>query len=235
VIRTESEMPGCRSGTTRAGAELRPRATARQSTRAPPGQGRRRRAPSPTVACPALPPLARQARHGLLRRLSPTRNWSAFHQPPRAGCTARAACGFSSRRRARALRCLCRRCACRNGNRRRPARSSRADLVIVCDIFAWRRGHTHPAEVCQVIGGGPIPVELARELGKDAFLKAVCTTGLRSTPSSTWGVTSLPSYEALWTSGRSRLSQEHSVLTAGAASASSTITSTRWQTRRDKL
>jgi len=59
-----------------------------------------------------------------------------------------------------------------------PARSSRAELVIVCDLFAWRRGHTHPAEVCQVIGGGPIPVELARELGKDAFLKAVLHDGV---------------------------------------------------------
>jgi hypothetical protein len=59
-----------------------------------------------------------------------------------------------------------------------PARSSRADLVIVCDLFAWRRGHAHPGEVCQVIGGGPIPVELARELGKDAFLKAVLHDGV---------------------------------------------------------
>ncbi|HUC13215.1 MAG TPA: HNH endonuclease, partial [Acidimicrobiales bacterium] len=59
-----------------------------------------------------------------------------------------------------------------------PARSARADLVIVCDIFAWRRGHTHPGEVCQVIGGGPIPVELAHELAKDAFLKAVLHDGV---------------------------------------------------------
>jgi hypothetical protein len=59
-----------------------------------------------------------------------------------------------------------------------PARSSRADLVIVCDLFAWRRGHTHPGEVCQVIGGGPVPVDLARELGKDAFLKAVLHDGV---------------------------------------------------------
>jgi hypothetical protein len=59
-----------------------------------------------------------------------------------------------------------------------PARSVRADLVIVCDLFAWRRGHTHPGEVCQVIGGGPIPVELAHELGKDAFLKAVLHDGV---------------------------------------------------------
>ena len=35
-----------------------------------------------------------------------------------------------------------------------PARSLWADLVIVCDLFAWRRGHTHPCEVCQVIAGG---------------------------------------------------------------------------------
>jgi hypothetical protein len=59
-----------------------------------------------------------------------------------------------------------------------PARSARADLVVVCDVPAWRRGHTHPGEVCQVIGGGPIPVELARELGKDAFLKAVLHDGV---------------------------------------------------------
>jgi hypothetical protein len=59
-----------------------------------------------------------------------------------------------------------------------PARSARADLVIVCDLFVWRRGHAHPGEVCQVIGGGPIPVELARELGKDAFLKAVLHDGV---------------------------------------------------------
>jgi hypothetical protein len=59
-----------------------------------------------------------------------------------------------------------------------PARSARVDLVIVCDVFAWRRGHTHPGEVCQVIGGGPVPVELTHELGKDAFLKAVLHDGV---------------------------------------------------------
>jgi hypothetical protein len=58
------------------------------------------------------------------------------------------------------------------------ARSARADLVIVSDLFAWRRGHAHPGEVCRVIGGGPVPVELAHELGKDAFLKAVLHDGV---------------------------------------------------------
>jgi hypothetical protein len=53
-----------------------------------------------------------------------------------------------------------------------------ADLVIVCDLFAWRRGHTHLGEVCHIIGGGPIPVEVAKELSQDAFLKAVLHDGV---------------------------------------------------------
>ena len=59
-----------------------------------------------------------------------------------------------------------------------PARSARADLVIVCDLFAWRRGHGHPGEVCHIVDGGPVPVELAHELGKDAFVKAVLHDGV---------------------------------------------------------
>ena len=57
-------------------------------------------------------------------------------------------------------------------------RSDRAELVIVCDLFAWRRAHAHHGEVCHVIDGGPIPVDLARELGKDAFLDAVLHDGV---------------------------------------------------------
>ena len=52
-----------------------------------------------------------------------------------------------------------------------------ADLVIVCDLQAYRRGHTRDGEPCHIVGGGPIPVSLARELGADAFLKAVLHTG----------------------------------------------------------
>ena len=55
--------------------------------------------------------------------------------------------------------------------------ADRADLVIVCDLEAWRRGHAHDGEPCHIIGGGPIPVSLAKELGQDAFLKAVLHTG----------------------------------------------------------
>jgi len=57
-------------------------------------------------------------------------------------------------------------------------RDNRADLVIVCDINAWRRGHRHPDEVCHILDGGPIPVPIARDLSKDAFLKAVLHDGV---------------------------------------------------------
>ena len=54
---------------------------------------------------------------------------------------------------------------------------NRADLVIVCDLQAYRRGHADEGEPCHIIGGGPIPVPLAKELGRDAFLKAVLHNG----------------------------------------------------------
>jgi HNH endonuclease len=56
-------------------------------------------------------------------------------------------------------------------------KANRADLVIVCDLVAYRRGHAHDGEPCHIVGGGPIPVSLAKELGRDAFLKAVLHGG----------------------------------------------------------
>ncbi|HVC14947.1 MAG TPA: DUF222 domain-containing protein [Acidimicrobiales bacterium] len=56
-------------------------------------------------------------------------------------------------------------------------RGPNTDLVIVCDLYAWRRGHVHAGEPCQVIGGGPVPVEVAKELAADAFLKVVLHDG----------------------------------------------------------
>jgi hypothetical protein len=56
-------------------------------------------------------------------------------------------------------------------------KANRADLVIVCDLRTWRRGHAHEGEPCHIVGGGPIPVSVAKELGRDAFLKAVLHTG----------------------------------------------------------
>jgi HNH endonuclease len=54
-----------------------------------------------------------------------------------------------------------------------------ADLVIVCDLRAYRRGRARQGEPCHIVGGGPIPVSLARELGHDAFVKAVLHDGVR--------------------------------------------------------
>jgi hypothetical protein len=52
------------------------------------------------------------------------------------------------------------------------------DLVIAVDLRAYRRGHTDAGECCRIVGGGPIPVRLARELAKDAFLKVVLHDGV---------------------------------------------------------
>jgi hypothetical protein len=57
-------------------------------------------------------------------------------------------------------------------------KAHQADLVIVCDLRAYRRGHAEDGEVSHIIGGGPIPVSLAQELGQDAFLKAVLHDGV---------------------------------------------------------
>jgi HNH endonuclease len=57
-------------------------------------------------------------------------------------------------------------------------KAQQADLVIVCDLRAYRRGHAEEGEACHIIGGGPIPASLAQELGRDAFLKAVLHDGV---------------------------------------------------------
>jgi hypothetical protein len=57
--------------------------------------------------------------------------------------------------------------------------STRADLVVVVDLAAYRRGHTHGAERCQIVGGGPVTVGFARDMAEDAFIKAVTHDGVR--------------------------------------------------------
>ena len=58
------------------------------------------------------------------------------------------------------------------------AKSKSADVVVVADLNAYRRGHAHPGEVCHIEGGGPIPVSVVREMAKDGFLKAVLHDGV---------------------------------------------------------
>ena len=58
---------------------------------------------------------------------------------------------------------------------RTPEKATRrdADVVFVCDLRAYRRGHAHDGEQCHIVGGGPIPVGVVREMSADAFLKVV--------------------------------------------------------------
>ncbi len=56
---------------------------------------------------------------------------------------------------------------------------TRADLVVVVDLDAFRRGHAHAGERCHIVGGGPVTVGFARDLAGDAFLKAVTHDGVR--------------------------------------------------------
>lgn len=53
------------------------------------------------------------------------------------------------------------------------------DLVLVVDLNAYRRGHPHDGEPCHIVGGGPLPVEIVRELSEDAFVKAVLHDGVQ--------------------------------------------------------
>ncbi|MGH8980123.1 MAG: HNH endonuclease [Acidimicrobiales bacterium] len=57
-------------------------------------------------------------------------------------------------------------------------RSSRAEIVFVCDLFAYRRGHAQAGEVCHIVGGGPVPVTVVRDVATDAFIKAVLHDGV---------------------------------------------------------
>lgn len=79
----------------------------------------------------------------------------------------------------------------------------RTDLVVVCDLNAWRRGHGHPGEPVHIVGGGPIPVELARQLAEDAFVKGVLHDGVN--------------IHHVWHAGRYKKAELRTALELGAA------------------
>ncbi len=54
-----------------------------------------------------------------------------------------------------------------------------AEVVVVCDLSAYRRGHVHAGESCHLVGGGPVPVSVARAMAEDGFIKAVLHDGVR--------------------------------------------------------
>ena len=56
--------------------------------------------------------------------------------------------------------------------------AAKSDVVFVCDLNAYRRRHTHDGEVCHVINGGPVPVEVIKDaVEHDAFIKTVLHDG----------------------------------------------------------
>ncbi len=57
-------------------------------------------------------------------------------------------------------------------------RSTSADVVVVVDLRAWRRGRAEGEEVCRIVGGGGLPVSVARSLAADPFFKAVVHDGV---------------------------------------------------------
>jgi hypothetical protein len=58
------------------------------------------------------------------------------------------------------------------------AMGGRTDLVVVVDVAALQRGHAHQGERCHLPGVGPVPVEVARRVAGDAFLKGVLIDGV---------------------------------------------------------
>jgi hypothetical protein len=69
----------------------------------------------------------------------------------------------------------------RAGDGHRVAKAVRreADVVIVADVHAFARGDAEPGEPCHIVGGGPVPVSVARDALEDAFVKLVAHDGVR--------------------------------------------------------
>ncbi len=58
-----------------------------------------------------------------------------------------------------------------------PRAPRRADVVFVIDLCTFRSG-VHPDSLCHIMGGGPVPPQVVREMAKDAFLKVVFHDGV---------------------------------------------------------
>ncbi|MFN2556523.1 MAG: hypothetical protein ABR592_06540, partial [Nitriliruptorales bacterium] len=71
---------------------------------------------------------------------------------------------------------------------------TRPDLVVVVDLDALRRGHTHAGDRCHIPGVGPLPVNVARRIASDAFLKAAVVEGCEIRKVKHFGRPSQPSY-----------------------------------------
>lgn len=66
-----------------------------------------------------------------------------------------------------------------SGVGRAKGNATRADVVFVCDIRAYRRGRAKAGEQCHVVGGGPVPVTAVNEAAAGGFVKGVVHDGDR--------------------------------------------------------
>lgn len=57
------------------------------------------------------------------------------------------------------------------------AKGVRAEVIVMIDRSALVRGRIEPGETCEILGQGPIPVEVCREVMNDAFLRGVLVDG----------------------------------------------------------
>jgi len=55
----------------------------------------------------------------------------------------------------------------------------KAEVVLLLDTRAYWRGHRHPGELCNLVGGGVVDVEWAKQMMSNAFVKAVVHDGER--------------------------------------------------------
>jgi hypothetical protein len=56
-------------------------------------------------------------------------------------------------------------------------RAKKAEVVFVVDLRTYRTGE-HAGSLSHIVGGGPVPVDVVREVAKDAFLKVVFHDGV---------------------------------------------------------
>jgi len=103
--------------------------------------------------------------------LAPHRE-AAFHDARRAGrresADALAFDGFARWLDARAA----------TAPRRKRRRNPDAEVIVLIDAAALRRGSTEAGETCEIAGLGPVPVATAREVLGDALLSIVIKSGV---------------------------------------------------------
>ena len=61
---------------------------------------------------------------------------------------------------------------------KQPPSTPRAEIVVHVDWPALVRGHAEGDERCDIVGVGPVPVSLVRDLGNDCWLKCILTNGV---------------------------------------------------------